>query len=287
MTLHFNFALFFAVFSFFTSNAQAQEAERLHRIELNGGSVLVGEIILKDETTIILKTEEAIEIKIDRNKIRFISETSAQEATSDLSDPKATRLLFSPTGRPLKKGKGYFTDFFVVLPGISYGLTDKLSFMAGMSLVPGVGLGDQLKYFAPRYSFYQNENNASAAGFLNVFVNGGNSAGIAFASHTIGKPDKSLTAAIGWGYLKEESESLEFYKYPVLAIGGNIRLNSFTSFVTENWILTNTHIKYYPFVGGLRFFTKRFSVDLGVLLMGEILEQGFPLPWLSFAYHFN
>jgi len=253
-------------------------------IELQSGSVLKGNIIEQNKNSLTIQTIDNLTINVDRENI--VSIRSSEVSLSARSDPKSTRLLFSPTGRPLKKGSGYITDFYVFLPSVSYGVTDKFSVMGGMSLVPAISIGDQIKYIAPRYSFYESKNSASAVGFLNVFANSGDSAGIAYITHTVGKPSKSLTAGIGWGYVNESSSALDFYEYPVIMIGGNIHLTESMAFISENWLITGTNIKNYPFVAGLRFFSDKFAVDVGVMLIGEIIKEGIPIPWLSFSYHF-
>jgi hypothetical protein len=50
---------------------------------------------------------------------------SAGDGAGD--DPNYSRLLFAPTGRPLKKGDGYFSDYEVLFPGLAVGLTDHVS----------------------------------------------------------------------------------------------------------------------------------------------------------------
>jgi len=277
--------LFFVTCLIASLSLQAEEAEDLQkRIELRGGSILNGNIINEDQNLITIRTFDG-EIVVKRESV--VSIQPLNQASQLISDPKSTRLLFSPTGRPLKKGSGYFTDFYVFLPSISYGFNDRFSVMTGMSVVPGIGIGDQLKYIAPRYTFLESDNSATAAGFLNVFVNGGNSAGILYATHTIGKPDKSFTAALGWGYLKEESKELDFHEYPIIMLGGNIRLGKHTAFVTENWLITGENISNYPFVAGFRFFSKHIAVDVGAMLIADLIGSGIPIPWLSFAYHFD
>jgi len=43
----------------------------------------------------------------------------------------------------------------------------------------------------------------------------------------------------------------------------------------------------YPFGLVARFFGERIAVDAGFILAGEILKEGFPMPWLSFIYNFG
>jgi len=42
-----------------------------------------------------------------------------------------------------------------------------------------------------------------------------------------------------------------------------------------------------PLGVALRFFGERLSVDVGFVLVAEVLDEGFPIPWLSFSYHFG
>jgi hypothetical protein len=59
-------------------------------------------------------------------------------------DPNYSRLLFAPTGRPLRAGDGYFSDYELLFPGVAYGLTDNVTLAGGVAIVPGLGLGEQL-----------------------------------------------------------------------------------------------------------------------------------------------
>ena len=42
-----------------------------------------------------------------------------------------------------------------------------------------------------------------------------------------------------------------------------------------------------PLGVALRFFGERLSVDAGFVLVAEVLDEGLPIPWLSFSYHFG
>ena len=56
--------------------------------------------------------------------------------------------MFAPSGRPLRKGDGYFSDHYVIFPGFAYGVTDNLSVSGGVSIVPGLGLDEQVLYLS-------------------------------------------------------------------------------------------------------------------------------------------
>ena len=57
--------------------------------------------------------------------------------------------MFAPTGRPLRRGDAYFFNHYVFFPGMAYGLTDHFTLSGGVSVLPGVGLNEQLLSVAP------------------------------------------------------------------------------------------------------------------------------------------
>ena len=117
-------------------------------------------------------------------------------------DANDTRLLFSPTGRPLRKGEGYFSDFELLFPGVAVGLTDHLS-IAGRHVrsSPASGSDEQAFYVV-------------AQARVAAFGSGGGSGRRAVRrrsptttrwttsvspseSRTFGRPDKSLSLGVG------------------------------------------------------------------------------------------
>ena len=79
----------------------------------------------------------------------MLHQQAAEEQTADELglDPNYSRLLFGPTGRPLKKGDGYFSDYELAFPGVAVGITDNLSIAGGISIVPGIRIDEQLTRF--------------------------------------------------------------------------------------------------------------------------------------------
>ncbi len=225
-------------------------------------------------------------------------------ATAWPKDSNYTRLLFSPTGRPLAKGTGYFSDHYVVFPSVAYGLTDNLSISGGVSIIPSLGLSEQLFYVAPRFGKQFSDRVAVSAGVL--WARGGegedDQVGVGFAMATFGQPDKSLTVGAGaartverytqWQYVngRERIETIRDVSYtPLIVIGGTARLSRRLALVSENWLILHDDFKLseQPFALGLRFLGDKLSADVGVILVGELIDEGFPIPWLSVTYHFG
>jgi hypothetical protein len=219
-------------------------------------------------------------------------------------DPSENRLLFSPTGRPLAKGEGSFSDHYVLFPGFNYGVTDHLSLGGGMSVVPGLGLDEQVFYVSPRLAWSLSDKVAVSTGLLYAGGGGdGDQVAVGFAIGTFGQPDASLTLGLGMAATREYDDIVfdERYGYrepgrhwelrdaPILMIGGSKRLSRRVALISENWLFLGKGFDFseQPFGLGLRFLGDRLTADVGLVFVGEVLEYGFPVPWLSFTYHFG
>ncbi len=271
-------------------------------IRLKDGSLLRARIVAEDEEGLKIVTVGGMAMQISRRSLDRVERDGGE--TPRPSDSNYTRLLFSTTGRPLGKGEGYFSDHYVVFPGVAYGLTDNISVGGGLSVVPGLGLSDQLYYGTARVGKQFSERVAASGGVL--VARGGegetDTLGLGFVMATFGRPDKSLT--VGGGVARTVSE--EYYteyegrewrgnfrnkaEYtPVVMVGGTARLSPRLALVSENWLVLSEDFRLseQPFAVGVRFLGDRLTADVGVVLIGEVIEDGFPLPWLSVTYHFG
>lgn len=260
--------------------AVAQETVTL---ALQDGSSLVGRILQEDAESLTFLTEGGLELRIER--IRVASIRRAAPARGD--DPNDSRLMLAPTGRPLRKGDGYFSDHSVLFPGFGYGLTDWLSIGGGVSVVPGVGLDEQLFYLSPQVGTRISERFALAGGAL-LAGSGDFKAALLYGVGTFGGPGASLTLGLGVGGARDGSHKpFRWTDRPILLLGGTARLSNRLALVSENWILVGEPLSRQPIGLALRFLGDRLSADVGFVFLGELLDQGLPLPWLSISYHFG
>ena len=113
---------------------------------------------------------------------------SAQENTSEVADPNDSRLFFAPTGRPMRQGEGSFSDHQIFFPGVSFGLTDTVTLMGGVSVIPAVGLDEQLFYGAVEAGKRFTETTAASVGYFYGRVEAEDlDAGIGFGALTLGR----------------------------------------------------------------------------------------------------
>ena len=259
-------------------------ADSLVSISLADGTLIEGTIIEETETHVLVRTPAGLEVRVPRTSIVAMEER--RPGAFSRPDPNYTRLMFAPTGRPLRQGDGYFFSHWVIFPGVAYGFNDRLGVAAGLSVIPGVGLDEQILSLAPKVGLYDSDDTALSAGVLYLRVRG-DAAGMAFVVGTKGSRDKSFTCGLGLGYIAEEDEAVDFAEHPVLLLGGNIRLSETMALVSENWIITGQDrgLDEQPLGLALRFLGSRIAVDAGAILLLE--EEGFPFPWLSFVYNFG
>jgi hypothetical protein len=209
---------------------------------------------------------------------------AAPALSADDLDPNRTRLLFAPTARPLDRGEGYFSDTELLFPGVAYGLTDNLSIGGGVSIVPGIGLDRQLFYVSPKLGFDLGRNASVAVGGLWAKPGQEEEAlVVGYGVGTLGPVDRSLSAGFGLMHITGDDDSV-----PVLMLGGNVTVARHVALVAESWIdVQDPDVGRQPIGIAARFFGDKLSADVGVVIVGEVIDEGFPLPWLSVTYHFG
>jgi len=186
------------------------DSNQVQILKTSDGSQFIGRIIKIRETEIRFETQFGeLTIPISRiEDITIAKETSLKEGKYWFPNPNQTRLYFSPTGRMLKKGQGFFADIYVLFPGFAYAVTDNIAIGGGMSLVPGVGIENQIFYFTPKIGLVTSETINFAVGALILaipdFDDQGDSpfVGSFYGVGTFGPPDHSFTIGLGYGFVE-------------------------------------------------------------------------------------
>lgn len=276
------------------TTSHASESEVIV-LELQDGSVVTAQSIQTRGDTVIVVTELGVRMAIPQVAIlnqRLLAPDRAGRRARAGFDPTYSRLMLAPTGRPLEEGHGYVSDHFFFFPAVAYGITDRFSMLGGMSVFPGVGLSEQIRYIAPRYARHLTHDTSISVGSL--IGNAGSDddggiAGVGFIMATRGDVDQSITLGLGFGWARAHSGEVRSLDGPIIGLGFHHRLGDRLALVSESWLITGEGVELgqQPFALALRFFSGALSVDLGAILIGDLLSEGFPIPWLSFAYHFG
>lgn len=254
----------------------------LKKVILKDGSEFYGRLIQADSLKLKFKTESGSEYVIVKNQIEEIFEEENFYKYGD--DPNKSRLFLAPTGRNLKGGTGYFSVNELLFPIIAFGITDYFTLAGGISLVPG--LENQLLYFNGKAGIYQSDELNFSAGLLYTSITSSNQEGLSiiYGNGTYGGSESSLTIGAGYALTKSDNDN-----YPMLILGGELKISSSTKLITENWISTAPNTAQILSLG-IRFFGNKLAGDFGLVMpvdkSGTI--SGFPfIPWLGFNYNFG
>lgn len=266
------------------SKLHVPDSLHIQIISFNDGSELIGRITVVTDNQIIFKSSLG-ETPIEIAKIRDIREiwlSSLREGKYWFPSPNQTRLYFSQTGRMLKQGQWYFSDFYIFFPGFSYGISDNITLGGGMSIFPGVDFGDQAFFFTPKIGISTSEKANFAVGALVISIptDIGDedipTFGLVYGVGTFGSPDASFSAGLGYGFAGDKVANK-----PAVMLGGDFRLGRRLSFVSENWIFPHVDNPLVSY--GFRFFGDKLCVDLGLInTLGD--DATFPgYPWIDFV----
>lgn len=229
---------------------------------------------IKFETKHGILTFPIIEIK----DIKLISELELKKGKYWFPNPNVTRLFFAPTARMLKKGEGYFADYFILFPTVVFGVTDNITLGGGMSLIPGIDLDKQIFIFTPKVGIKTSKKMDLAIGALILQPpNDIPALGILYGVSTVGTLDQSFTLGLGYYFAEDELADK-----PMAVLGGEIRTSRSISLVSENWIVPETYIPILSL--GLRFFGEKLSADFALFCPMD--EEATILPYIDFVYKF-
>jgi hypothetical protein len=290
--------LMLSVFFALSSALQADDFEPVAtgkvKAELVDGTTVRGELVSQDSAQVVIRTSSGAEIKIPRTAIVWLKQEGDFNTDSrfDAFDPNYSRLTIMPTARPLRRGAGFASDTWLFFPSISYGITNNVSMMAGMSIFPFVDMSDQVIFLSPKVGAEVTDKLAFSVGTIYIRVPEDIdrlTVGVAYVVGTYGGTDANLTLGLGWGYFKEKDEDFQFGKTPATLIGGYLRTSEVSALILETWYFPSDEyeIKRQPFGCGVRLFGERIAVDVSLFTTGEGLSDGHVVPWLAASYNFG
>jgi hypothetical protein len=256
-------------------------------VRLRDGSIFNGRIVSQTMDSLRIVTSGAT-VTLARSavlEIKLLRSSELHGGTYWAPDPHDTRLFFGPTGRTLSRGSGYFSDQYLLLVNGAWGVTDRITIGAGMSLVPvGDFFHNNVYYLMPKVALVRGDSFNLAAGAI-VFVSGLSnvSGGVGYVAATSGGADASFTYGLGFAYVSGNVPG-----DLTVMLGGNKRIARRVSLMSENYVFTNGGYWYWLPIYGVRFIGDKLSTDLGfVNYTGRNAHPVFPgVPWLGFALKF-
>ncbi len=210
-------------------------------------------------------------------------QSKRDEKKSLRRDAARSRLFAAPTGRTLKRGELVFSDFVLFLPTLTYGLTDFLTLLGGVSIIPGARR--QAVFLSPTIRFLHTDKIDLAAGALWLKVENKRSIKATFASVSIGGSRRSVTLGIGVPF---DSPDISDDLSVILFVGAEVQVTTTLRLISENPFFLTEQPTFREDVllisGGLRYIRNRFAVGIGLFIAPQAFGRAVPiLPWLDFS----
>lgn len=260
----------------------------VHEIRLSDGSVLYGFIVAQDSVQLVVRTINGLQLDVSRTRIRQLRVSPGRIVGGEYwpEDPNHTRLLFTSTGRSLKRGEGYLSAYFLFVPMVAYGVTDRVTIAGGTPILPGA-MGKAF-YLAPKVSVRETERSAYSVGAISFALTESldrGTVGLAYGVGTWGSRDRAVTAGAGWGYVWGRDGG-DVASAPVVAIGLENRVSRRVKLLTENWIFSGSGSGGAVVSGGLRFIGDRLTADLGAIGVLGTDDAACCVPMVNFVWNF-
>jgi hypothetical protein len=275
----------------------AQEADstngvkevQLVKITMKSGSVYKGYIIDQTPDYILLKTEDAGTLKLDKDLVKSIDFLEGDKYSKNIDwfdNPLTFRYILSASAFNLRKKEVTYRNIGLFFNSFDWGVTDWFQIGAGFEFITTI-LGRPVFYINPKVSvpvgkdFRAGANvvYANAADFIGEF------SGILLMEGvgTYGNEDRNITGGVGFLYVDGQ-----FSRNPFFSISGMYRISNRLSLISENHILpVGSAGSYYPvFSYGVRFLGETLAVNL-VLVNSPDIAQFIPLgfPFVDFTIH--
>lgn len=260
------------------------------RIVLKDGSVLIGRIASTENKTLNFITSAQIKIQVPQSEIEEISRLdefktlspSVNEDSLKSSDRNLSRMFFFPTARPIGQNQGYLHADYLQFPTLGVGLGNFLSLNIGLNMV--TLLSNPLFIFNGKVTPYQNEWSAFSAGLIYAASTESSSSNeifsFAYFLSTLGNSDYNATIGVGYDFRSRHGSV-----YPLLILGGEVKLKDGFKLMTENWIQGNDEFSIGSI--GIRIYGEKWSADIAIASDLNESYHRVIIPWLSFTYNFS
>jgi hypothetical protein len=254
-----------------------QDTTRVQIIHLRDGSVLYGRIV-DTGPPVVVRLGGGQLFRVEPSTVRSVETLEGRIVDGEVweEDANPSRLFFAPTARTTPAGTGYFAVYELVIPFLSFSLTDRFMIAGGTPLLGDLGSGRPF-YIAPKLQLVRRDRFQFAAG---AWIIGTGDEDLDLISllmgiATVGSTDHAVTVGLGYGF--EGTRAAD----AVALIGGfETRLARRIKLVSENWYLPGDLALVSL---GPRFMGSRLSADLG---LGWLVGSGesFFIPLVNFVF---
>jgi hypothetical protein len=184
-----------------------------------------------------------------------------------ITDPTTHRAILLPTARSVDSGKIFLANYDVVGWLAGYGLTDRVTLLAGLLYVPRFVDFNVVATGGARYELYREGVVRGAAGMQVNYSKSDASTIILLSPYVVaslGDDDRRISAALGYTWRHHTPTTGEPFNRQavVLGIGGDYRIGTNWKIAAEGYLLQSAEAQ--PVAATLRYFTEHFAIDAGM-----------------------
>jgi|AntAceMinimDraft_1070359.scaffolds.fasta_scaffold14786_2 hypothetical protein len=241
--------------------------EGICEITLNNGKVYIGTIKEVRELVIVISNEDGLSLEIPKNQIKSIVAVSKARINDGVywsPMPVENTYFFGSSARNQEKGDLIFSNSYILLNGVDYGVTNWLSVGVGLELITTFSGEPPLGYLRAKVGFPVTEKITLGANLFHIGVPEEGAFTLSTLAATYGVAENHLTVGLGFALNEGSAGSL-------LTVSYLNRFSKRTAFITENYFLSEdvgANLLSY----GFRFFGDNLSVDFGFFNNAEISE---------------
>lgn len=289
-----NLVLFILIFGFTNLLGQEtySEGEKV-TIYMKDGNIFRGVVSVQTDNELTLTSNKTL-INLQKDEIRRV-EQDVYEGKFAYRNSQDTRYFYSPTGIPIKKGKGYYQNIMLTSNFANYGVTKNFSVGGGfefLTLFSGVG---GLYSFNTKFGFKITDDLHGGVGTLSLGILGEEMVTLGYGVLTFGNSDNNLT--IGSGAVIRKPGPGESNQVIPINISGIRRISDRVSLVSENYFIQSTgdyggeklfSETIYIGIHGVRLMARRSAFDIGLIVVPAITQDfSIPgIPYVGYAFSF-
>ena len=271
-------------------SASGQTDDR-RRVVLDDGTVLVGTVADEGADPLVVVTDGGVEQRVPR--VRVVEVTPLIDGRFYRLDPTRTRLVVSPTGRTLGRGRTRVGTLVYVVPNATVGLTDRLDLGGTLGITGGSDFLAVTPVIGAKLGLVDTGSFAAAIGTnvaLPLATEGGVNGAFAvtpYAAVTVGSAlrsvSASVTAFVGGDIGAGDVDAADGV---LLALGGEVQVNNGLKLLADVGVPVGAGDSGAVVAPGVRLFGDQFAIDVfGFAFVGDGGVFGFA-PVANFGYTF-
>ncbi len=257
---------------------EKKENPKQVHLDMKDGNSIDGKLIDRRGDTVVVESTTLGMMKIHIANIKSINEFDEQSVLNIKNlyyeNRHTPHGYFAPTAFGLRKGEGYYGNFYLFVHHLNYGFTDHFSVELStetLSLLTNVS-PFQVVYAVPKFSFNVNKDVNLGVGVyiskFGSFFNRSNASSltIPFGVATFGNRDQNLSIGVGT-FLSGSFFSSTPSRVSVISLSGQFRLSKTLVLMTENYGFVTSSFSEFPTIigsAGVRYLGKKATFDLGI-----------------------